>query len=158
MNVVPFERPVECASIGINQQFVRVEAMPIQRIVRPMHTIAVELSWLGLRQITVPHLLGVFWQREARKFFRAATVEKAELDFFRMRGKQCEIHAATIEGRAQWVRQSFLQHCTLHDAIFAGCRTSVARGGRVRRKDCAYPCAAIASASTAPIFPTLLPP
>ena len=104
-HVVPPQLPGQRLGVGVEQQFVRVEAMSGGRVIRPVHAIAVELVGPRLRQIAVPHLVRVFRKRDARLLGLPGPVEQAQLDFFGMRREQREIDALAVPARAERIRQ-----------------------------------------------------
>ena len=65
---MPPEVAAQFKRIGIEQELVRVEAMACFRRVRAMYAVAVELAWAHIGQIPVPHLVGVFRQRDTIQF------------------------------------------------------------------------------------------
>ena len=66
--------------IGVEQQLVGVEAMPLLGLEAAMDAIAVALSGLHAGQVAVPDLVGVFRQGDAGDLGLPALVEQAELD------------------------------------------------------------------------------
>src|SRR5204863_152687 len=78
-------------SVGVEQQFVGVEPVAGSGFVGAVNPIAVELAGARLGQIAVPHLIGVFRQRDARLFVLSRAVEEAQLDPIGMRREQREI-------------------------------------------------------------------
>ena len=59
---VPVELADELLRIGIEQQLVRVEAVPVRRLVGAVHAIAIDRARPRVRQVAVPDLVGVFGQ------------------------------------------------------------------------------------------------
>src|SRR5712671_3415294 len=104
-HVAPPHLPGDRRGIGIEQQFVWVEAMPGGGIVRPMHAIAIELVGPHLRQIAVPYLVGVIGEFDARLLVLPGPVEQAQLDLFGMGREQREIDALAVPRRAERIRQ-----------------------------------------------------
>ena len=56
---------VAALRIGVEQQLVRIEAMALLRLVRPVHAVAVDRAGPRVRQIAVPDLVGVLGQLDA---------------------------------------------------------------------------------------------
>ena len=100
----PF-RPLQFADqllgVRVDQQFVGIEAMPGIRFVGTVDPIAVDHSRMGVGQIAVPDLIGVFGQFDAFQFLLALAVEQAQLDLGGMRGKQRKVDAQPVPGCAQ---------------------------------------------------------
>jgi hypothetical protein len=75
-----------------------------------MDAIAVEQPGHGFRQIAVPHLVGVFGQRDAFDLAPAAGFEQAQVDALGVGREQGEIDARAIprgaerEERPGWTR------------------------------------------------------
>src|SRR5690348_15113190 len=78
--------------------------MPVQRIVGSVNTIPVKQVRARVRQVGVPNLVRVFRKHYACLLVAPGAVEKAELDLFGMRGKECKVDALTVPGRPQRVR------------------------------------------------------
>ncbi len=57
---IPFQRPGMGAGVGVEQQFVRVEAMPGLGLIRAVNAVAVEGARSDIRQIAVKNLVGIF--------------------------------------------------------------------------------------------------
>jgi hypothetical protein len=106
MGVGPFQRPDQCPGVGVDQQLVRVEAVPLFRPVRAVDPIAVKLARTDIGQIDMPDLVGVFGQDDAVGFALAVGVEQAQLDLFGMGRKQREIDPEAIPGGPQRMRPS----------------------------------------------------
>ncbi len=101
MRIVPFERAVEGASVGIEHQFVRVEPVPAFGLVGSVDAIAIKQAGAGIRQIAVPDLVRALRQRYAGDLARAAAVEETELHLLGVRREQREVDAGAVPGRAQ---------------------------------------------------------
>ena len=157
MDLVPFQRPAERARIRVDQKLVRIEAMAVQGIVRPMDAIAIEQARPRARQITMPDVVGALGQRQARAFTQ--TLEKAELDLFRMRREQRKIDAVPVVCGAQRIGPPFLEpDFYAHGYIPSGANTRTPSGGNVSDKEAVIPWEGRSCVSTSPEFPTSLPP
>ena len=101
--VVPYERALQCQRARIDEQLVRIEAMPVLRVVGPMHAVAVEHSRSAEAggQETVPDIPGTRWQLETRDLRAALGIEQAQFDAFGVRREHRKIGAATGPVRAQ---------------------------------------------------------
>src|SRR5215470_10455472 len=78
-----------------------IEAVAANRVVRTIDAIAIDLAGHDVRKITVPDVVGALGQSDAFEFAPAETVEQAKLDLLPVGGKQREIRAAPIPGRAE---------------------------------------------------------
>ncbi len=87
--------------IGVEQQLVGVEPVAGSGVVGAVHPVAVELAGARLGQITVPHLVGVFRERDAGLFVLPRAVEQAQLHFVGVRREQRKIDPLPIPGRAE---------------------------------------------------------
>ena len=105
MRIAPDQAAGEPLGIGIEQQLVRIEAVAVLRLVRPVHAVAVELARRDVGQIAVPDIVGALRQRDALELARALAVEQAELDLRRIGGEQREVGAAAVPGRAERMRR-----------------------------------------------------
>ncbi|MNT14047.1 hypothetical protein D3C72_1490370 [compost metagenome] len=75
--VAPVHLAVQLAGVGVQQQLVRIEAVPILGIVGTVGAVAVHQAGLGVRQVAMPDLVGAFRQIEAAQFLAALGVEQA---------------------------------------------------------------------------------
>ncbi len=108
MRVVPADFALQRSRIRVDQQLVRIEAVPVRRIVGPVHAVAVELARPDLGQVAVPDLVGEFGQRDPLGLAPSLRIEEAELDLLRVGGEDGEIDPASIPGRAKGMRQTGL--------------------------------------------------
>ena len=81
-----------------------IEAKAALRLIGPVHAIAVELARHDVAEIAVPDILGALRQRDALELAPALVVEQAKLDLLGIGGKQREVRAAPVPGRAQRMR------------------------------------------------------
>ena len=99
---VPFQLADVRFRVRVEQQLVRIEAMARLRArtgrARDSRT---PRPASGPDTIDVPDLIGVFGQFDALDFLLAGFVEQAQFDFRRVRGKQREIDAFAVPGRAE---------------------------------------------------------
>jgi hypothetical protein len=109
---VPVEATEDRLRIRVEQQLVRVEAMAVSRIVRPVHTVPVEATRAGVRQKSVPDLIGELRQFDALDLALAALVKQAQLDLGRSGGKQREIDPKSSPGSAKWEGATLAQERT----------------------------------------------
>ena len=101
MQIRPRERATQLLGIGIEQQFVMIEAMAKIRLVRPIHPIGIHGAGASAFEISIPDLIGKVGQRQTIQLASAIFREQAQLNFFCMRRKQGKIHPVTIPGAAQ---------------------------------------------------------
>ncbi len=73
--VIPFEAADMGLGIGVEAQLVRIEAMARARIVWAVDPIAVSGAGASVRQVAVPHLVGVFREFDPLEFSLAGVVE-----------------------------------------------------------------------------------
>lgn len=71
--------------VRIEQQLVRIKAVTGRGIVRTVHAVAIDRARPNAVHITVPDLIGVFGQLDARVLAGSGFVEEAKLDAGRMR-------------------------------------------------------------------------
>jgi hypothetical protein len=100
----PFDVADQLAGIGVEQQFVGIEAVALLRRVGPVHTVAIERAGTDSRQIAVPDLVGIFGKRDPVDLAPALGVEQAKLDPLGMGGEDREIGARAVPPRAQRAR------------------------------------------------------
>src|SRR6185437_10387867 len=65
MRIAPDERPFEPLGVGLDEELVGIEALPLLRAVGSMGAIAVEESRLGLGKVAVPDLIRALAQLDA---------------------------------------------------------------------------------------------
>ena len=97
------ERAVQRARVGVDEQLVRVEPVPLSRCVGSVHAVAVALPRAESRDVAVPDVVGPGDERVARGLPLAALVEQAELDAGRVRREQREVDAAVPRDGAERV-------------------------------------------------------
>src|SRR5262249_26132161 len=61
MRVTPDEAPGELPGIGIDEQFVRIEAQSALGGIRAVNRVTVELPRRNIIEVAVPDILGAFW-------------------------------------------------------------------------------------------------
>jgi hypothetical protein len=95
------------ARVGIEQQFVAVEAQAACRIPGAIDAESVEQSRPGARQVAVPHAVGAFLKGQAHRFETVAGgVEETEVDRGGVRREDREIDARAVPRRAKRGRRS----------------------------------------------------
>src|SRR4051794_18497682 len=102
--VGPTEPPLQRLGVGVDQQLVRIEPMPVRRIEGPVNTISVKQVRASVRQIGVPDLVGIFRKHDARLFLEAGAIEQAKLDPFGMRRKNRKVHTLAVPSGPERVR------------------------------------------------------
>ena len=103
----PFQLADQLFGVGVDQQFVGVEAMAVGRVVRAVHAVAVDQPRMGVGQVAVVDLVGVFRQFDAFEFHFAGVVENAQFDPGGVGGEQREIDPQAIPGRTERKGQAF---------------------------------------------------
>lgn len=68
MGIIPVDIAHQFTSIGIDEQLMRVKAMPVFRIIRPVDAIAIQRAGLEVGHIAVPDLVGIFRQLQTGDF------------------------------------------------------------------------------------------
>src|SRR5262249_6904614 len=96
MRIAPYEPPGELLRIRIDEELVRVEAQSTLGLIGAMHPIAIELPRHHIAEIAMPDILGAFRQRDALHLPPAMAIKEAQLDFFGIRRKKCEICSAPV--------------------------------------------------------------
>jgi hypothetical protein len=137
-----------------------VEAMAVLRLVGAVRAIAVHQAGMGLRQVSVPDLVGVFRQGEPGDLAPAGGIEQAKIDSAGVGGEDSEIDAEAIPSGAERVRHPRQQSIGKagHELQPSGASIMVESGGRTRSSDCGSPCDGTATVPTAPALPMSLPP
>ena len=87
VRVAPFQVAYDLLGVGIEQKFVRVEAMSLVWVVGAMDAVAVEKSGASLGQVAVPNLVGLLLDAHAMQFAAAGLIEQAEFDRFGVFGE-----------------------------------------------------------------------
>jgi hypothetical protein len=85
MFVAPLKTPDYFARVWIEQNFVGVEMVALQRIPKPMGTQAVYQPRSGTRKVTVPNIASVLWQGQSRALHQAFVVKQAQVHRLRVR-------------------------------------------------------------------------
>ena len=86
--------------IGIEEDFLRVETMPLGGTVRPMHPVAINQTRPRPVQVAMPDLVGFFRKGETPRLdFRFRRIKKAQLDERRVFREQRKIHPSPIPDR-----------------------------------------------------------
>ncbi|MNF82271.1 hypothetical protein D3C84_645740 [compost metagenome] len=107
----PFQLAHQLFGVGVDQQFVGVEAMAVGRVVGAVDAIAVDQSRMGVGQVAVVDLVGVFGQFDAFEFHLAGVVEQAQFNLGGVGGKQGEVDSQSIPGGTQRKGQAFADSC-----------------------------------------------
>src|ERR1700738_360931 len=105
MRIAPDQAAGNGFGIGIDEKLVGVEAQAALGIVWAVDPVAIELPRQHIIEIAVPDILGPLRKRYALDLPAAVPIEQAELDLFRIGGKQCEGCSTPVTGSSQGVRQ-----------------------------------------------------
>jgi len=73
----PFELAHQLFGVGVDQQFVVVETVAVGRVIRAVHTVAVNQPGVGVGQVAVEDFIGVFGEFDTFQFDHASVVEQA---------------------------------------------------------------------------------
>ena len=94
--------------VGIDQNFIGIETMPVFRVIETMHPVSIKATGVQLFQVNMPDMAGGLYQRNADAFFfRVQGGEQAQLDTGCVFAEQSKIDAPAIPGGAQWIWFSF---------------------------------------------------
>jgi hypothetical protein len=99
----PSELADELSRVGVEQQFVRIEAMAVLRLIGAVCPERVDGARVSVGQVAVPYLVGAFGQCVAFEFLSACRLEQAQLYSLRVRGEDREVHAQAVPARTQGV-------------------------------------------------------
>ena len=99
--VGPFQLPSDLAGIGIDEQFVGIEAMPTLRVIGAVNAQAIARAGSQPLDMTMPDVAVAFRQGKPRQFASAIVREQADVDSFSMGRKHREVDSGAIEGRPQ---------------------------------------------------------
>ena len=142
--VAPAQGAADAFRVGIENHLLRVEAVTRRRVVRSAHAIAVRLPRPDVGQVAVPHEIGPFRERDARRLpRRLRAVEEAQLHLVGMLREDREVDAGPIPGRPERVRLAGPDlHGTLDDSARSGRKCH--RFTRRRRQGAGIPQVAVA--------------
>ena len=101
---IPVDLALDGLGIRVHQELVRVEAVAVLRLVRAVDPVAVLLSGLDLRQVTVPHVAVHFGQLNPR--LGQVISEEAQLHPLGTFAEQGKVSASAVKGGSQRVRRS----------------------------------------------------
>src|ERR1700757_2579886 len=73
--VGPAKPSLEGLGVGVDQQLIGIESMPVRRIEGPGNTIPIKQVRTSVRQVGVPDLISVFRKHDARLLLAAGTIE-----------------------------------------------------------------------------------
>ncbi|MCY1396843.1 hypothetical protein D9M71_118280 [compost metagenome] len=107
----PFQLADQLFGVGVDQQFVGIEAMTVGRVVRTVDAIAVYQPGMSVGQVAVVDLVGVFGQFDAFELHLAAVVEQAQFNPGGVGGKQGEVDSQSVPGGTQREGQAFADSC-----------------------------------------------
>src|SRR5919106_3070272 len=75
MGIAPAQLPYNRLSIGVQQQLIRIEAVPVLGVIRAIDPVAIEETWTPFRQVTVPYLVGLFAEQDTFELVLALGIE-----------------------------------------------------------------------------------
>ncbi|MNM86533.1 hypothetical protein D3C81_986890 [compost metagenome] len=103
----PFQATDQLLGVGVDQQLVGIEAVAVFRGVRAVYPVAVDLPGVGVGQVAVEDLIGVFRQLDTFELDLAAGIEQAQLDLGGVGREQREVDPQPIPGSPQGEGQAF---------------------------------------------------
>src|ERR1700722_794978 len=80
-----------------------IETIPLLGSIGAEDAVSVQLSGTNLRQIAVPHHVGLLGEGSAGNFALAGGIEKTQFYFFSMLRVKRKIDALAVPRRAEWV-------------------------------------------------------
>ena len=107
----PAEMPDNFARAGIEQQLVRIEAVPGFRFIWSVRPQAVDQSRPDPRQETVKHAVMRPMQRIAPQLARATGIEHTEFDLLCVLREHREVDAIVARQRTHRFVTAFMKHC-----------------------------------------------
>jgi hypothetical protein len=100
--LAPSDLAFDSFSVRVDEKLGRVAAKTTSRVIGPVHSVAVKLSWLDVLDVSVPAVRVDLRQLEAR--LPSVEVEKAQLDSFSRLGKQSEVSSQPVESCSERIR------------------------------------------------------
>jgi hypothetical protein len=102
MGIAPAHLADDILGVGLDEQFVAVEAVAARRVVGTIHPVAVEQAGARLGQVAVPDQIGLLAQLDTLHFAAPVGIEKTQFDAFGVFGKEGEVDAFAVPGSAAW--------------------------------------------------------
>ena len=103
--VAPPDPAAHCLRVGVDQQFGRIEAVPLLGLVGPAHPVAVERTRSHVGQIGVPDPVGGDGHLDLRtRLLVVGVFEQAQLDGRRVLREDGEVDPFAVPCRPEWVR------------------------------------------------------
>jgi hypothetical protein len=102
LEVAPLQQTSDRFGIGIEEDLIGIETMPLVRSIGSVYAIAVKLAWPEAGEIAVPNPVPLFRKGDPVRFgsgFRR--IEKAKLDVRRVLGEDGEIDSQSVPGRTE---------------------------------------------------------
>src|SRR3954466_7860951 len=113
------------ACVRIEEQLVRIEAMPFLGLVRPVDAKTVDLAGTNAGQVAMPDFAAVLGQLDARHLGLTGWIEQAKLDARSVGGEEREVDAFAVPVGTLGVRQAFAQGVELEFGSVHGERETV---------------------------------
>ena len=104
--IVPAQLARERPGVGVEQELVRIEPVPRLRLVGPVRAEPVELPGPQVGEVAVPDLVGELRQWDAVGLPPPLGVEEAELDPGGVGREDRDVHADSVPGCAERIRQA----------------------------------------------------
>src|SRR6185312_7041567 len=104
---VPVELPIMREGVWIQQQLIWVEAVSGIGFVGAMNAIPIDGPRNHLRQVSMPDLVRIFWQRNSLNFLFPSRAEKTNLYLSGVLGKKRKICTFTIPSCSSRKRRTF---------------------------------------------------
>ena len=103
--IAPLNGAADRLRIRIDEQLIRIEAVPCLRRIGTVHAISVQLSGAHIGEVAVPDLVAALEHRNAMTLLRIIVrVEQAQRDSGRVLGKDRKVDALSVPRGAQRIR------------------------------------------------------
>src|SRR5213079_1728502 len=95
---IPLHGPLDRLRVRVEQELVRIEAVPARRVVRAVDSVAVPPARADAGDVAMPVVRGDVVQLDPRL---AVAFEQAELDALRVLGEEREVRPLAVPRRAE---------------------------------------------------------
>ena len=91
--------PIKGARVRVHEQLAGIATLAVGRVPRPVHAVAITLTWANTGQVSVPDMVIHLVEGDTR--FGAGVVDKTKLNCISNPRKQCKVRPRPIKRRAQ---------------------------------------------------------